>query len=137
MIAGEVDRFHIGLIGRLGRWTLVAAGLALAVAAPFGGRAVLGAASGAAIGFLLLGLNVRLLRRAAGPPRKLAGLIAHWALWTAKWPIVAIGLYFGLKSGRLAAGWLCVGVSLVPAMALLLALRAIALDAWRSLGART
>jgi len=131
----EVDSFHIGLIERVTRGSVLAA-LALCLAAlTVGPKQALGAAFGGAISLLLLSLHRALGARILGPQRKLVGLIEYWAIWAMKWPLLGFTLYLALRSGIVSPGWLCIGASVVPAVSVALALRALAADAWRALEA--
>jgi hypothetical protein len=128
----EIDRFHIGLVERLLRGTLIAAAICTAAALVVGPSASLGVAAGAAASLLLVSLHRPLYPVVARGKR--SGLLALWAIWAAKWPALGLPLYFGLKSGLIAGSWLCLGASLLPATAVLLALQAIAADLLRTAG---
>jgi len=131
----EADSFHIGLFERVTRGSLLTAvGLTLG-ALLSGPKQALGAALGSAIGLLLFSLHRGLGSRMLRPQQKLVGLIGCWALWAAKWPVVGAILYLTLRSGMVSPGWLCIGVSIVPAVSVALAVRALAVDAWRALEA--
>lgn len=135
MTMGEVDRFHVGLVERITRWALVATLALTGAALTTGVRATLGVALGGSIGLLLFGLHRRLFGSFLQPRRKLRGLVGYWALWSVKWPLLGGVLYFSLKSGMVSAGWLCIGVSIIPGVAVALALRALAADCCRAAGA--
>jgi len=132
----ELDRFHIGLIERIARWTALTALFVGAAVAAADRRGALGLAFGAALGLALLGLHRRMLTGLVERQGRLAGAIASWALWSIKWPALGVLLYFGLRSGWLAPGWFCLGVGLPPAVAVALAVRALALEGWRAVRAR-
>lgn len=144
MTAGEMDRFDSGLLARVARAGALAA-LALALGAALVDlRAALGATLGSAIGLSLFTLHRRVFadlpafRMGAAPHgrARLVGLAGAWALWALKVPVLLGGLYLALASGWVAPGWLCAGVSVVPAAAVALALDAVATDLWRAAGAR-
>ncbi|MFB3882069.1 MAG: hypothetical protein ACE149_12450 [Armatimonadota bacterium] len=135
MTTTAVDQFHIGLVERLLRGTLVAAAVCAAAALWVGPSASLGVAAGAAASLLLISVY-RPLSAVAARRRRL-GLLALWAIWAAKWPVLGVPVYFGLKSGLIAGSWLCLGVGLLPAVAVLLALQAVATDAVASIGQRS
>lgn len=144
MVAGEMDRFDSGLLARVAGAGGLAAFVLTLGAALVDLRAALGAALGSAIGLSLFALHRRLFGglpafgASAVPHRRarLAGLAGAWALWAFKLPVLLGALYLALASGWVAPGWLCAGVSVVPAAAVALALDAVATDLWRAAGVR-
>ena len=80
------------------------------------------------MGLLLVSFHRRLfpsLVRCGG-----AGFLVYGLVWLAKWFALGVPLYLGMESGLIVGGWFCLGVSLLPAVAVILALRAIAADLW-------
>ena len=131
MITRQIDCFHLGLLERVLRGTLIAAGLSTAAALAVGPTASFGVAAGAVASLVFVALHRRVLaalvRRQVEPGSPVISLI-----WLAKWPLVAVPLYYALKSGLIAGSWFCVGFSLMPAVAVALALRALCLDLYAS-----
>jgi hypothetical protein len=127
----EVDQLHISLIERVSRWALVvlvSAGGGLLVFSP---KAAAGVAIGGGLSLGLLALHRALASRWLLSGRGRARRVAFWALWLLKWPCLCLLLYLALSRGWVAAGWLCAGAGLVPAVATGLALRAVLLDLGR------
>ena len=111
--------------------------LAVCLAAlTLGAKQALGAALGGVIGLLLLSLHRGLGSRMLQPGRKLIGLVGCWGLWAAKWPLLGVTLYLALRSDMVSPGWLCVGATVVPAVCVALALRAVAVEVWKKVEAK-
>jgi len=136
MTMSEIDWFHIGLLERVARGSLAAAIVASGAAAILGWQQAVGVALGAAVGLLLLGLHRVLLTPLLGVSgRTRRRLWGYWAFWLVKWPCLAAVFYLSLKSGLATVASLCVGATLIPAVAVWLALQAVAGDCWRAMRA--
>jgi hypothetical protein len=131
VITREIDCFHLGLLERVLRWTLIAAAFSTVATLAVSPGAAFGLAAGAATSVFFVCLHRRvflsLLGRRSGGGRPIYSLV-----WLAKWPILGVPLYYALKSGLIAGGWFCVGLTMVPAVAVVLALRAVGIDLWQS-----
>jgi hypothetical protein len=57
-------------------------------------------------------------------------LTLFWLVWAIKWPALCAALYFAFKTQLAAPVGVALGAGLLPAVALLLVLRALLLDAW-------
>ena len=129
---GEIDRLHIGLAERVGRWSLVAWVLATAGMVAVDARAAAGFALGGGVSLGLFTLHRALASMWMRPPRRRAARAWPWAVWLVKYPAVGTLLYVALMAEWVTPGWVCVGVGLVPAVATALALRALAVDRYRT-----
>lgn len=123
-----MDRLPAGLIGRLGIWSagvLVLAALttvlqdrALAVGIAFGGTLTLA----------LLGLHRALAPALLASPRRRVVRIAFWTVWALKWPLICALLYVIFRDRLASPAGVAIGVGILPAVATLLALRALLTD---------
>jgi hypothetical protein len=129
----EVDRFPDRLVERVLAWAVIAWVAASGAAWAVGASAAAGVALGGAVSLGSL-LCYRTWVNAWLRPRRRAK-VALWLLSLVKWPLLVGLFYVAIKQGWAQPGWLCVGVSLVPAVTVGLALRALLLDHWRRLRA--
>jgi hypothetical protein len=68
------------------------------------------------------------------PERRRRARIWLYLIWTVKWPGLWVLLYWALGDGRVAVEWLCLGLGVVPAAVMLLALAAAVGEArWRGM----
>ncbi len=134
MITSAIDCFHRALLKRVLRWTLIAAALGTAGALAVNPRASFGMAAGATTSLLFVSLHRWLFLSIRGQPTT-RGLLICWLAWLVKWPALGVPLYFGMKSGLVAGGWFCLGVGLLPGVAVALALRTVVADVWQTAAA--
>jgi hypothetical protein len=125
-----MDRLPAGLIGRLGAWS--AALLLLAVlTAVFQDRALaVGIALGGALALALLGLHRALAPALLTSPRRRVVRAAFWTVWAVKWPLICALLYVVFRHHLASPAGIAIGVGILPAVATLLALRALLTDLW-------
>ncbi|GEM_PF-1378363 len=128
---GEVERFHIGVAGRVARWSLAAWAAAMLGAIAAGPRAAAGMALGGALSLGLFSLHRVLVATCVRPEHWRKWRVVFWSVWVLKWPAVGTLLYLVVKGGWVSPMWLCAGVALVPGVATALAVRALIADGLR------
>ena len=128
---GEVDRFHIGLVERVGRWSALALAIACSLLLALNPRAAASAALGGGLSLGILAFHRGLANRWRRPRRRRAAKVLFWVIWLLKWPALGVVLCAALSRGWVTPGWLCAGVGLIPAVTTLMALKALMADGWR------
>jgi hypothetical protein len=127
----EVDRFHLGLVERVSRWSALVLVVACATALALDARAAAGIGFGGGLSLGMLTFYRGLANRWTRSRRRRAAGAFFWVLWFLKWPALGALLYIVLSRGWVTPGWLCMGAGLVPAVTTGLALKALAADGWR------
>jgi hypothetical protein len=128
-VRGEVDRLHIGLAGKVERWSVLVLALAVAGALAVDRGAAAGIALGGGVSLGLFGLHRALVRSWLEPtPRRRRARIWFWSVWFVKWPALGLLVYGSVSRAWVTPLWLCVGVALVPGVTTALALRALLID---------
>ncbi len=128
----EIERIHIGLVRNTGIGAaLVGAGAVLLTAwvAP---QLAIGIALGGGIILGLYGLYRVILPVMLSAPTRRRSRVIFWVMWALKWPLIAAALYYSLKTGVASPVGLALGAGIVPAVAVLLVVRAMLVDAWRA-----
>ncbi len=129
-----MDRLPAGLIGRMGAWGFVVLVLATLVASLVERKLAVGVAIGGAVTLAMFGLHRALAPAMLASPRRRWLRVIFWAIWAVKWPLVGALLYLIFKHGIASPIGVALGVGILPAIATVLALRALLADIWR--GAR-
>jgi len=111
-----VDHTRKGLVGLVMERALIAWALSVLAALALDPRAASGLAVGGGISLATLALYRALVKTCVHPARWRARRLAFAGIWLAKWPAIGLLLYWALKHWGVSPAWLCVGVSLVPAV---------------------
>ena len=130
--ATEIDRLPDRFVERVAGWSFVAWILSTGPMWLLNQEAGAGIAIGGGVSVGSLVLYRAVVNTWVQPLRRRATRVALWMSALIKWPVIGVLFYVALKSGWVSPGWLCVGVGLVPAMAVTLVLRAVIADAWRA-----
>ena len=126
-MAGSRAQLGLRLVEKVGWWSLALWSAALIGALRIGAPAALGLALGGGIMLGFLALHLSLARLWGRPKRRWSARAYLWFLWLVKWPVVGTALWFSLNSGQASPVWVCVGATLVPVVATLIAVRALAI----------
>ncbi len=126
----EVDRIHIGLVKRVGIGAAVTLVAAVLLAASVSLPLAVGVALGGGFMLLLYGVYRVLAPVMLSAPARRRSRVLFWAVWALKWPLLAGLLYFSFRSGLASPLGVALGAGLLPAVAVLLVLRALLHDAW-------
>lgn len=121
-----VDRFHLGLVERVTRWSALALVAACAPLLGVDPRAAAGLALGGGISLGIVLFYRTLLAKCIGGVHRRRVRMVLWAVWLLKWPALGALLYLVISRAWVPVGWMCVGVVLVPAVATAMALKAAA-----------
>jgi len=128
----EVDRVHVGALRKVGIAATAAYLAALPLGALHGAPMAVGIALGGGFMLALCGLYRVLAAAMFAARTRRRALVLFWLVWAVKWPGLCAALYFGFKSGVAAPVGVAIGAGLLPAVAVLLVLRALLVDAWHN-----
>lgn len=134
----EVDRVPIGLIARMSRWGAVVFVASTLVAACLDSRLAAGLGIGGGITLAIFHLHRRLAPALLGSPTRRRWRALFWAIWLVKLPVIGALLHLAFKAGVAAPVGVALGAGTLPAVATVIAVRAVLADAWRQAqGARS
>ncbi|MBN1460701.1 MAG: hypothetical protein JXA57_14295 [Armatimonadetes bacterium] len=124
----NLSRTDTSLARRIGLASLLTWLVLIVVVLPVGHREAAGAALGGGLILVLFALHLRLAQAWLRSGAKVAQ-VCLWLLCFLKWPLVIAALFVAIRAGIVAPVWVCVGASVVPAVATAIGLRMLRLFA--------